>query len=157
VRRAVDTHIGDRVQPVGERPVQPVQIDRHGDAALDAGQEIVLHVPALPLDLALWREPSTSPDQREGSELVRIAHPFHPLTGQAFEFVGHRMDWGEDRVIYLDGQGRPIAVPSGWTDRATPDEFVALAHGRAMLRTVDLEDLASLVRGLRRGRGKADV
>lgn len=61
------------------------------------------------------------------------------------------MDWGEDRVIYLDPQGRPIAVPSGWTDRAQPDEFVAVSGGRAMLRLVDLEGLAGLVDALRRG------
>jgi Family of unknown function (DUF5372) len=27
---------------------------------------------------------------------VRVTHRFHPLSGQDFEFVAHRQNWGED-------------------------------------------------------------
>ena len=60
-------------------------------------------------------------------------------------------------MIYLDREGRPIAVPSGWTDRALPDAFIACSAGRAMMRMVDLEDLAGLVDALRMGRGAGHV
>ncbi|WP_372448326.1 DUF5372 family protein [Kibdelosporangium banguiense] len=31
---------------------------------------------------------------------MRVTHRFHPLSGREFEFVVHRQNWGEDRVLY---------------------------------------------------------
>ena len=45
-----------------------------------------------------------------------MTHPFHPLSGQDFEFVEHKHNWGEDRV-WLRGEDRELfSVPAGWTD-----------------------------------------
>jgi Family of unknown function (DUF5372) len=60
-------------------------------------------------------------------------------------FVAVRQTWGEDRVFFLEEDGRLDSVPSGWTDVGEPDVFVAVAAGRSWFRVADLLGLAELI------------
>jgi len=89
--------------------------------------------------------PSTAADDAAPERIFRVTHPFHPLTGRAFELVAVRQTWGEYRVFYYDEAGALAALPTTWTDVAEPDPFVAIAAGRAYCRVADLLRLAMLV------------
>lgn len=86
-----------------------------------------------------------------------MTHPFHPWVGREFAFVAVRQTWGEDRVFFFDDDGTQRSLPTGWTDAAPPDPFVALSGGRSAFRPVDLLDLVELIAGLRRPPGGVDV
>jgi Family of unknown function (DUF5372) len=43
-------------------------------------------------------------------------------------FVAVRQTWGEDRVFFVEDDGRLDSVPSGWTDVGEPDVFVAVGR-----------------------------
>ena len=62
-------------------------------------------------------------------------------------FVAVRQTWAEDRVFFLDGEGRQHSLPVGWTDAAGPDVFVTVAAGRCPFRVADLLVLARLAKG----------
>ena len=83
-------------------------------------------------------------DQR----IVRVTHPFHPWSGREFVFLAVRQTWSEDRVFFLDRDGRQFSLPLGWTDAAAPDAFVTMAAGRSPLRFADLVELRRLIDGL---------
>jgi Family of unknown function (DUF5372) len=36
-------------------------------------------------------------------------------------FLAVRQTWSQDRVFFLDVQGRQFSLPVGWTDAAEPD------------------------------------
>jgi Family of unknown function (DUF5372) len=78
-----------------------------------------------------------------------VTHPFHPWFGQEFVFVAVRQTWSQDRVFFLDGDGRQHSLPLGWTDVAALDPFVVMAAGRCPFRFADLLALARLIDGLR--------
>jgi Family of unknown function (DUF5372) len=80
---------------------------------------------------------------------VRVTHPFHPLSGRAFEFVEHRQNWGEDRVYLRDEDGELFSVLAGWTDAAPADPFTVIAAGRCPFTTGGLLALADLIDRLR--------
>jgi Family of unknown function (DUF5372) len=64
--------------------------------------------------------------------------------------VAVRQTWAEDRVFFLDEDGRQHPLPVGWTDAAGPDVFVAAAAaGRCPFRVADLLALARLAEGCR--------
>ena len=84
-----------------------------------------------------------------------MTHPFHPLSGQDFEFVAYRQNWGEDRVHLHDENGQLFALPAGWTDVAGADPFVVIAAGRAPFTTAGLLALADLVDRIRAQRNGA--
>ncbi len=86
-----------------------------------------------------------------------MTHPFHPWLGRVFVFVGVRRTWGEDRVFFLDGVGVQRSLPTGWTDVAETDVFVAVAGGRCPFRVGDLLVLAELVDGVGGGGGDDGV
>ena len=44
-------------------------------------------------------------------------------------------------MFFLDGAGRQLSLPVGWTDAAEPDVFVTMAAGRSPFRFVDLVEL----------------
>ena len=77
-----------------------------------------------------------------------MTHPFHPLCGREFELVTYRQNWGEDRVYFHDDQGQLRALSAGWTSLGADDPFVVISAGRSAFRTVDLLELAGLLRGL---------
>jgi hypothetical protein len=79
---------------------------------------------------------------------VRVTHPFHPWCGREFVFLAIRQTWSDDRVFFLDGDGRQHSLPAGWTDAVEPDVFVAMAAGRSPFRLVDLLALGQLIDGL---------
>lgn len=78
-----------------------------------------------------------------------MTHPFHPWVGREFVFVAVRQTWGENRVFFFDDDGVQRSLPTGWTDAAEPDAFVALAGGRSALRVADLLVLVEVIDGLR--------
>ena len=87
---------------------------------------------------------------------VRITHPFHPLAGQEFVRVDERSSRFGDRVWYERADGSVATVLRAWTDRATPEPFVALAEGKAHFRPEDLSALAELVAQIRGGGQSSD-
>lgn len=74
-----------------------------------------------------------------------MTHPFHPLAGGDFEFVEHKLNWGEDRVCLHDEDGQLFSLPDGWTDVAPPDPFVVVAAGRCPFTAGGLLAVADLV------------
>ena len=56
-----------------------------------------------------------------------------------------KKNWGEDRVMFFDDQGRLRSLPAGWTDVDPPEAVTAVAMGRAFLRGDDLKTLSALV------------
>ena len=85
-----------------------------------------------------------------------MTHPFHPLSGQDFEFIEHRHNWGEDRVHLRDVNGELFCLPAGWTDAVAPDPFVVIAAGRCPFTAGDLLAVADLVDRLRARRDGAE-
>jgi hypothetical protein len=79
---------------------------------------------------------------------IRITHPFHPQSGRAFDLVCRRRHWSEDRVSYLDDEGRLRSVSADLTDIEPIDEFRRVAAGRAAFRPVDLLALCELLAAL---------
>ena len=79
---------------------------------------------------------------------MRITHPFHPLSGQAFELVDRGQHWGADRVIYRASDGTLPTIAAALTDFELPDAFRRVAAGRAAFRTVDLLALWDVFRRL---------
>jgi Family of unknown function (DUF5372) len=77
-----------------------------------------------------------------------VTHPFHPWHGREFVFLAVRQIWSEDRVFFLDADGRQHSLPVGWTDAAEPDVFVVMAAGRCAFRVADLVALGQLIDGL---------
>jgi hypothetical protein len=82
------------------------------------------------------------------SSRIRITHPFHPQSGREFELVCRRRHWSEDRVTYLDDDGRLRSVSADLTDIDPSDEFRRVAAGRAAFHPVDLLALCELLEGL---------
>jgi hypothetical protein len=86
-----------------------------------------------------------------------VTHPFHPWVGREFVFVAVRQTWGEDRVFFFDENATLKSLPTGWTDAAGPDVFVAMAAGRSPFRAEDLLVLAELVAQARPAAGEAGL
>lgn len=74
-----------------------------------------------------------------------MTHPFHPLFEREFELVECKQAWGEDRVYFLDQQGRLRHMPVGWTNMAPADPFQTVAAGQSWFRAEDLLRLADLL------------
>ena len=82
---------------------------------------------------------------RHDPSRVRVTHPFHPLTGQEFEFVKRRRNWQADRVYFYDGGGALVALPAEWTDVVAADPFAIVAAGRSVFHVAGLMELSELV------------
>ena len=80
---------------------------------------------------------------------VRITHPFHPDSGREIEFLGRRVQWGEERVFYRSAAGHRASLPAGWTSLVPADPVVVLSCGRTRFRVDDLLELVALVSRLR--------
>ena len=74
-----------------------------------------------------------------------MTHEFHPLFGREFEFVVHRLNWGEDRVHLRDENGVLFSLPAAWTDVVALDPFVVIAEGRCPFTAAALLGLADLI------------
>jgi hypothetical protein len=79
---------------------------------------------------------------------VQVTHPFHPLFGRQLPCVGKRYNRYGERLLLQDDGGRAWSVPPQWTDLVGPDPEVVIGRGEALLRAVDLIELASLVKRL---------
>ncbi len=78
-----------------------------------------------------------------------MINPFNPLSGCDFEFVEHKLNWGEDRVWLHGENGQLFSLPAGWTDVVAPDLFVVVAAGRCPFTTDGLLAVADLIGWLR--------
>lgn len=85
---------------------------------------------------------------------VQITHPFHPLKGQRIVLATRRANWGEDRVMFFDAQGRLRSLPAAWTDVDPPDAWAEAATGRAALRLSALAALVVLISEIKSQRSK---
>ena len=77
--------------------------------------------------------------------MVTITHPFHPLKGTRILLTTRRENWGEDRVIFYDAQGRLTSLLASWTDIDPGDSFAQASGGRSWFRTDDLRHLRAMV------------
>jgi hypothetical protein len=56
-----------------------------------------------------------------------------------------RLNWGEDRVMFFDSQGRMRSMLTSWTSLADRDAFAEVSMGRSWFRTDDLLKLRELL------------
>ena len=63
-----------------------------------------------------------------------------------------KQNWGEDRVMFHDTQGRLRSLLASWTNVDEPDVFTRTAAGRSFLRPDDLAALAALIDAFQPGR-----
>ena len=85
------------------------------------------------------------------TQLVRVTHPFHPLSGQRLVCVGKRYNRYGTRLLLRGDDETVCSVPPQWTDLVAPDPEVVISDGRALFRVRDLVGLAELVVRLRGG------
>ena len=79
------------------------------------------------------------------TRLVRVTHPFHPLSGRELLCVGERYNrYGMTLLLETD-DGAVCAVRPQWTDVVAPDPEIVLGGQRALFRVADLLELARLV------------
>ena len=63
-----------------------------------------------------------------------------------------RLNWGEDRVMYFNQDGKLRSMPTSWTSVSDVNGFLEAATGRSWFRVDDLLELAELLQTLKRGR-----
>jgi hypothetical protein len=80
--------------------------------------------------------------------LVRVTHPFHPLSGQQLACVGERYTRYGRRLLLQIDEATVCAVPPQWTDLVAPDPEIVIGGRRALFRMGDLLELARLVEHL---------
>lgn len=97
---------------------------------------------------AVWTTPSTAHDGHDGLQDFEVTHPFHPLSGGRFTLISRWSNWGGDRLVFEDAEGRVRSLPTAWTSLAAADPFVSLSAGRSFFRIEDLVALVSLIREL---------
>ena len=85
------------------------------------------------------------------TRLVRVTHPFHPLSGQQLVRVGERYNRYGMTLLLEAEDGSVCSVSPQWTDLVAPDPEIVMGERRALFRVVDLLELAHLVDRLRRG------
>jgi len=74
-----------------------------------------------------------------------ITHAFHPRRGERFTAATRRQNWGEDRLMYFDAQGRLRSILTSWTSLADQEPFLQAAGGRSWFCPDDLSALAALL------------
>ena len=79
------------------------------------------------------------------TRLVRITHPFHPLSGQQLACVGERYNRYGRRLLLRVDDATVCSVPPQWTDLVAPDPEIVIGERRALFRVADLLELARLV------------
>jgi len=82
--------------------------------------------------------------------LVRITHPFHPLSGREVACVGERYNRYGRRLLLRVDDVTICSVPPQWTDLVAPDPEIVIGEYRALLRVADLLELERLVDQLRK-------
>ena len=92
---------------------------------------------------------STTPHAK-GRKKFKVTHPFIPQYGTEYEYVDRRLNWGQDRVVYLDKNGDSATIPTSWTDVEEPDLFSLQSAGRSNFRYRDLVELARMLKYLKK-------
>ena len=92
-----------------------------------------------------YQKLSTTHNRVDLTRKIKITHPFHPLSGQEFELLDYRHNWGEHRVYFYDSQELLVSVPANWTDIVPPDPFIELSSGRSLFRLEDLDRLRQII------------
>jgi len=82
--------------------------------------------------------------------LVRVTHPFHPLSGRQFACVGERYNRYGKRLLLRVDDVTVRSIPPQWTDLIPPDPEIAMGGYRALFRVADLLELTKLVEELNR-------
>lgn len=82
--------------------------------------------------------------------LVRITHPFHPLSGREVACVGERYNRYGRRLLLRVDDVTVCSVPPQWTDLVAPDPEIVIGEYRALCRVADLLELERLVDQLRK-------
>jgi len=91
----------------------------------------------------------------KATRLVRVTHPFHPLSGKLLACVGERFNrYGRRLLLRVDDE-TVYSVPPQWTDLASPDPEIVMVRCRGLFRVADLLELARLIDQLG-GHGFAD-
>ena len=67
-----------------------------------------------------------------------------------------KINWGEDRVMFFDDQGRLRSLLAKWTTVHEGDAFAQCAAARSWLRVDDLVALRALVDALQRDGERSD-
>ena len=93
------------------------------------------------------RRNAGSPDAN--TRLVRVIHPFHPLSGRQLVCVGERYNRYGKRLLLRIDNDRVCSVPPHWTDAVAPDPELVVSGGRSPFLVADLLELADLVARLR--------
>lgn len=65
-----------------------------------------------------------------------------------FVLMTRRQNWGEDRVMYYDANGRLCSLLASWTDVPEADPFAQASAGRSFFRIDDLRRLCALLDAL---------
>ena len=89
--------------------------------------------------------------------LVRVTHPFHPLSGKQLVCVGERYNRYGTRLLLRVDDETVCSVPPQWTDAVAPDPEVVMGKKRALARVTDLVELTRLVGRLLRRGGTGEV
>jgi hypothetical protein len=85
------------------------------------------------------------------TKIFEITHPFHPMRGMRFVLMTRRQNWGEDRVMFYDAEGRLHSMLASWTDVPEQDLFAQASADRSWFRTDDLIRLNSLIGEIKGG------
>jgi len=80
-----------------------------------------------------------------GTPLVRVTHPFHPLSGRQLDCIGERYSRYGTRLLLRVDEDHVCSVPRQWTDGAGLDPEIVIGGGRLLFRLADLHELADLV------------
>jgi Family of unknown function (DUF5372) len=89
-------------------------------------------------------------DAIAAASLVRVTHPFHPLSGRQFACVGERYNRYGKRLLLRVDDAIVRSIPPQWTDVVAPDPEIAMGGHRALFRAADLLELTELVEELSR-------
>ena len=89
--------------------------------------------------------------------LVRITHPFHPLSGREVVCVGERYNRYGRRLLLRVDDVTVCSVPPQWTDLVAPDPEIVIGAYRTLFRVADLLALGRLVDQLRKRDSSKDA
>ena len=84
------------------------------------------------------------------TRLVRVTHPFHPLSGRLLVCVAERFNRSGRRLLLQVDEETVCSVPPQWTDVVAPDPELLMGEARALFRVADVVALAVLVARLGR-------
>ncbi len=68
-----------------------------------------------------------------------------------FILTTRRLNWGEDRVMFYDAEGRLHSMLASWTNVTEQDPFAQASAGRSWFRTDDLVRLSHLISEIKGG------